>query len=120
VQTIPDGTSNTILMAEKRASCPMASPPFSGTWNGRQATLWVAGSYEFPNFNLFDSQTYGRFQARSNGTNCNPYVPHALAAGGMNVLLGDGSVRLIGANISDTTWQRACNPQDNQPLGNDW
>jgi hypothetical protein len=40
--------------------------------------------------------------------------------GGINVLLGDASVRTVTRSISATTWANACDPRDGQPLGNDW
>jgi prepilin-type N-terminal cleavage/methylation domain-containing protein len=40
--------------------------------------------------------------------------------GGMNVLLGDASVRAVSRSISANTWAQACDPRDGQPLGNDW
>jgi type II secretory pathway pseudopilin PulG len=40
--------------------------------------------------------------------------PHA---GGMNVGVGDGSVRFINANISISTWVAVCDPRDGGPLG---
>jgi hypothetical protein len=36
------------------------------------------------------------------------------------VLLMDGSVRGISAAMSATTWQRACTPDDGNPLGSNW
>ncbi len=120
VARIPDGTSNTILMAEKRISCPLASPPFSSNWNGRQTTLWVAGPYDWPNFHLFDTRHYGRFQGTNSASDCNPYLPHALSAGGMYVLLGDGSVRSLSNGMSAPTFLSACIPDDGAVLGADW
>lgn len=43
--------------------------------------------------------------------------PHA---DGINVCLGDGSVRLVSRNVSTTTWVYATDPRDGNPLGNDW
>jgi prepilin-type N-terminal cleavage/methylation domain-containing protein len=120
VSTIPDGSSNTIFLAEKRISCPISSPPFSSNWNGRQTTLWVAGPYDWPNFHLFDTRRYGRFQGTNSPMNCDPYKPHALSAGGMFVLLGDGSVRSLNSNMADATFLAASLPNDGVVLGSDW
>jgi hypothetical protein len=43
--------------------------------------------------------------------------PHA---GGIDVCLGDGSVRFVSAGISPATWANACDPRDGAPLGSDW
>lgn len=120
VSTIPDGSSNTIVLAEKRASCPVTGSPPRTRMNGKQATLWVAGAYDFPNFNLFDSQVYGRFQAPSSPSNCALFVPHALTAGGCQVAMGDGSVRNCSPGMADATWRIACSPNDGGVLPGDW
>ncbi|MGL6075371.1 MAG: DUF1559 domain-containing protein [Fimbriiglobus sp.] len=120
VSTIPDGSSNTIFVAEKRISCPIASPPFASNWNGRQTTLWVAGPYDWPNFHLFDTRRYGRFQGSNSPANCDPYKPHALTAGGMFALLGDGSIRSLNSNMADATFLAASLPNDGVVLGADW
>jgi prepilin-type N-terminal cleavage/methylation domain-containing protein/prepilin-type processing-associated H-X9-DG protein len=40
--------------------------------------------------------------------------------GGMNVALGDGSVRTVNRTISLATWQNLCDPRDRNTLGTDW
>jgi prepilin-type processing-associated H-X9-DG protein len=39
---------------------------------------------------------------------------------GMNVALGDGSVRHLNANMSGVTWWTAVIPNDGLVLGSDW
>ncbi|HEX4608293.1 MAG TPA: DUF1559 domain-containing protein [Urbifossiella sp.] len=39
---------------------------------------------------------------------------------GMNVGLGDGSIRFVSSGISATTWSYVCDPRDGNPLGSDW
>jgi prepilin-type N-terminal cleavage/methylation domain-containing protein/prepilin-type processing-associated H-X9-DG protein len=41
-------------------------------------------------------------------------------ASGVNVLLGDGSVRFVANNISLATWQALSSPQRGEVLGGDW
>jgi len=41
-------------------------------------------------------------------------------AGGVNVLLGDGSVRFASNNISLATWRALSSPQGGEVLGGDW
>jgi hypothetical protein len=38
----------------------------------------------------------------------------------MNAAVGDGSVRALAATLSLTTFQRACDPMNTQPLAPDW
>jgi prepilin-type processing-associated H-X9-DG protein len=48
---------------------------------------------------------------------CRAVSPHT---GGINVGMGDGSVRLVSTGVSSTTWFAACTPQGGEVLGNDW
>jgi len=57
------------------------------------------------------------------GTYWRPHLAQNPHAGGMNVTLGDGSVRSIARGISATTWAKACDPRDGDGLvglGSDW
>src|SRR5262249_42951739 len=40
--------------------------------------------------------------------------------GGMNAALGDASVRFVSGNITQLTWENACDPRDGNTLGTDW
>jgi len=51
---------------------------------------------------------------------CNPQMVQGFSSGGIQVLLGDGSVRGVGPNVSQVTWGRAVDPKDGLLLGNDW
>jgi prepilin-type N-terminal cleavage/methylation domain-containing protein/prepilin-type processing-associated H-X9-DG protein len=114
IQQITDGSSNTVLFAEKRASCPLSWMP-----GGRTIVSWVSFPYEWPNAPIFHGGN-GPPQFGTTNTNCDPQRLHSLSTGVCNVLMGDGSVRGIGAGISALTWLRACDPQDGQVLGADW
>jgi prepilin-type N-terminal cleavage/methylation domain-containing protein/prepilin-type processing-associated H-X9-DG protein len=48
---------------------------------------------------------------------CRAVTPHS---GGINVGMGDGSVRIVGPTISGTTWYAASTPNGNEVLGSDW
>ena len=52
--------------------------------------------------------------------NCDPTRLQTFGAGGVQVMLMDGSVRNVGANTSAVTWTRALVPNDGFVLGNDW
>jgi len=52
--------------------------------------------------------------------NCDPRRLQAVNAGGIQVMLMDGSVRSVSANISVTTWAAAIVPNDGLVLGSDW
>jgi hypothetical protein len=60
------------------------------------------------------------FQIKPSVKLCNPALLQSLQAGGIQVGMGDGSVRLISEGISPLTWGRAIDPADGFVLGSDW
>jgi prepilin-type N-terminal cleavage/methylation domain-containing protein len=110
--TFVDGTSNTIIFAEKVArKC-----------NG-YSLLWGHGSWDynwFPMFQTWIAQGPGAmFQVTPVG-GCSQFAPSTWHTAGMNVTLGDGSVRFLSQGLSSTTWWYACTPQGGETLGSDW
>ncbi|MFO0841223.1 MAG: DUF1559 domain-containing protein [Gemmataceae bacterium] len=59
-------------------------------------------------------------QAAPTVKDCDPRRLQAVSAGGMLVLLMDGSVRSVNPSVSTTTLARAVTPNDGLVLGNDW
>jgi prepilin-type N-terminal cleavage/methylation domain-containing protein len=51
---------------------------------------------------------------------CNPQLLQSFQPGGIQVGMGDGSVRLISEGVTPVTWGRAIDPQDGLTLGPDW
>jgi prepilin-type N-terminal cleavage/methylation domain-containing protein len=51
---------------------------------------------------------------------CSPYRLQGYGVSGINVLLMDGSVRLVAPSISQATWAYAIIPNDGAVLGSDW
>jgi prepilin-type N-terminal cleavage/methylation domain-containing protein len=60
------------------------------------------------------------FQPKPTVFNCNPERLQSFSAAGIEVALGDGSVRNVNPAISVITWGKAIDPNDGLPLGNDW
>jgi prepilin-type N-terminal cleavage/methylation domain-containing protein len=120
IQTILDGSSNTLLFAEKYGAC------------GSAGSLW--GAYSPPWFPVFMSDRTGGginyigpkatalFQVQPNpwDSACDPYRASTPHFGGILVGLADGSVRTCYSTMSSTTWWLASNPSDGQPMPSDW
>jgi type II secretory pathway pseudopilin PulG len=120
--SIPDGTSNTIFFAEKHGRC-------QGYGN-----LWAHGSWDYHWFPMFQipanapggpgagayGPVNGMFQITSIPSQCTLYIASSSHTGGMNVGLGDGSVRFLPQGMSGYTFWLACVPNDGLPLPSDW
>ena len=121
-----DGLSNTVFFADIYGTCG-SSGDSSYLWG----SLWAdANTVWRPGYNLgSDKSGVGLgsfppsplFQVSPNYmTNCDPGRPQSGHTGGINVGLGDGSVRFVSFGVSAATWAAANNPNDGLSLGNDW
>jgi hypothetical protein len=61
-----------------------------------------------------------KFQTGVTPQNCDYTLAHAFTAGGIQVGMGDGSVRSVSPSLSAATWALAVDPADGQVLGSDW
>jgi hypothetical protein len=131
--SFPDGTSNTVIFAEKLSGCGMSNPGYGGTlWAGWVAPVWtVAPFFAIPGYggDYADKGTLpGGLPAvylwQQNptpwATNCNVYLASSPHAAGMNVGLADGSCRFVAQGLSQLTWSLAVNNMDGLPMGSDW
>lgn len=112
INTISDGTSNTVGFATRLGRC-------SG--NG---TLWAHGGWTPQWMAMFaitnDPITVPLFQVQPTEALCDPNLAHAMSTGGLPVGLMDGGVRLVSTSLSQPTWARVLDPRDGQVLGSDW
>jgi prepilin-type N-terminal cleavage/methylation domain-containing protein len=139
---IPDGTSNTILHAEKYARCSNTSmvPAFrdGGTAWAYSASLvfpWLpppmnpppqafGPGFAIPAFvargapNAIGPGSIFRVQPAEG--NCDPTRASTPHPGGIQVGLADGSVRTLAPSISGATWWAAVTPSGGEVLGSDW
>jgi prepilin-type N-terminal cleavage/methylation domain-containing protein len=142
--TFQDGTSNTIVFAEKYMVCGPTSNSRAAFYYGETClncgsgrdlpalacnrlgpdTTFVGSPPMF--YNSTVDLTRGRIAALTpqnnplSFNNCNPCMLQGLYRSGIMVGLGDGSVRLVNTAISQETWTNAVNPADRNVLGSDW
>ncbi len=120
-RTIPDGTSNTIMFAERYMACgPSGGSVASFYWGETGGSCNREGGYggngSTPGFYTLTTPQFG--VPWNNG--CNPCVLQGMFTGGIVVGLSDGSTRVVNSGISPTTWVAAIRPDDGTPLGSDW
>jgi len=92
----PNGTSNTVIFANRIGTCGTSST----------VTLWAnfgsaAGSTLYT-YNVLPQ--FNPSPANGTGSPCNPSYAQALSAGTARVLMGDGAVRGVTSGVSSTTW----------------
>jgi hypothetical protein len=131
--SMPDGTSNTVIMAERYRNCSPDGAHGGGctlpawAWNTIRngGDCWTSPTFGSPygQMNCNGAEySYGGigFQAGPSAQQCNWYVTQGGHGGAMQVGLGDGSVRGVSQSISVQTWVNACTPNDGNELGADW
>jgi prepilin-type N-terminal cleavage/methylation domain-containing protein len=126
--SVPDGLSNTIFFAEMYGTCGNGGNlDGSSTWG----SLWAdANSIWRPGYNLGASKggwsvtnypASPMFQVQPHFVNtCDPVRPQSAHEQGMNVCLGDGSIRFLSGTMNAATWAAANDPRDGQVPGGDW
>jgi prepilin-type N-terminal cleavage/methylation domain-containing protein len=138
---MPNGASNTVLIAERYAGCFA-----NGITNNEYWPYWAyvqptpgdeqaAPGFGWPPASTLPPGTYSggwpgagiysgnlTFQVAPALLDCTNVVTQTSHAGAMQVGLGDGSVRSVEGTVGLITWRTACNDPDfiGQPLGSDW
>ncbi len=138
---VTDGLSNTIMLAELRAGKSPLDP--RGVWalGFPSSSIVNAGRAAYnptPNNNLGDSghdgdeiQTCFKFWTPTIGTvdglGCildgnlmTSGMSRSMHIGGVNVCMGDGSVRLLASSINEQTWCFLISKADGQVIANDY
>jgi prepilin-type N-terminal cleavage/methylation domain-containing protein len=136
IQTITDGSSNTILFAEGNSwasTFTWGGPGYTGGF-----TAYIReGNYNLgaesinswsspPYYEYFTGPTFKRstkpipFDVAPPLGSASWDLPQAFTTGGCQVLLGDGSVRNVNPAVSVTTWRAAITPDGGETLGSDW
>jgi prepilin-type N-terminal cleavage/methylation domain-containing protein/prepilin-type processing-associated H-X9-DG protein len=111
-----DGTSSTILFAEKFASCYSDTVPRGGNMWAR----WDCADYFQPTFASWVTGPASKFQVQPfpyNSSACNFTVPQTAHPGAMNTAFADGSVHPLAAGMSGTVWWALCTPRGGETVG---
>jgi hypothetical protein len=111
--TFTDGTSNTIVFGERFTVC------------GGMAVGWQMGMcgnpptwpYYYTQANYLSLMLP---QIAPNVNICDPMRLQSPFSGGLLVGLGDGSVRMVSAGVSQYSWNLALNPSDGLTLDSSW
>ena len=110
--TISDGTSNTVMFAEKVGQC---NPSYGGNMWARWDWLdpWQ------PSFAVW-SDGLPQFSPQWNSGNCDAHRPSTFHSGTMNAGMADGSVRGVSSGVSQPTWYAVITPAGGDLPGSDW
>jgi prepilin-type N-terminal cleavage/methylation domain-containing protein len=114
---LQDGTSNTIMFAEKVAQCGQWQAAVDG------AGLWSCEfSQRRPGFAINGASANSTgpacmFQLRANPATCDWHLASTTSSAGILVALCDGSARLLAASIAPAIWWSALQPNDGGPVG---
>jgi prepilin-type processing-associated H-X9-DG protein len=114
--SIPDGTSNTIMVAEKYANCysPQGSPRGGSVW-----ARWDCADEFQPAFAVWVTGAASMFQVQPephDTSACNPAVASTSHAA-MNACFADGSVHSLSGSMNANTWWFLCTPNGGEVIG---
>ena len=123
-KTFPDGTSNTIIFAERYATCQ-----YEGGW--KLASLWddsngwwrpsfcVNNEFQWPDEKGY-VPCYLFQDVPDKFKSCHADRAQSPHPGGINTAFGDGSVTFIAADVDPDIWVQACDPQDGGSYEKEW
>ena len=114
IADFPDGTSNTVLFAERYAACPTANIGRMG-WLGTTPTAHLDGN--FATNDLTSGEPIISPPQDVPADDCNPYTTQAIHPGTMNIALADGSVRSVSPTIATSVWTYVIMPDDGEAIG---
>jgi len=115
---ITDGTSNTLIFAEKFAQCGSSKP---NAYGGNMWTRWDWLDYWQSTFAAFKTGVDSRFQTKAipwgHGGPCDPLLAQSPHPAVMQVGLADGSVRGLSGSMDANTWWAVCTPDQGEQPG---
>ena len=87
------------------STLPTASDCASGPWIGKRGDRWINGGYLSTAYNHFATPNSPTWDCLNASNNFGLKTARSLHPPGVNLLLCDGSTRLVGSNIDLTTWK---------------
>jgi prepilin-type N-terminal cleavage/methylation domain-containing protein len=108
-KSFKDGTSTTILLAERYASCG----DYKSAWDYQQIDK------NTPSFAVFSRGVDSIFESQPNpwDENCDPAKASSSHTGVMNICLADGAARSLANTINPTIWWALCTPAGGEVIG---
>ena len=126
--SFPKGTSTTILIAERYATCGTNTNAWD-YWNGLRDDspgFCMTGLARFTGQDQFTGPA-SMFQTRPvsppagyPATDCDWRRAQTAHSNGMNVALADGSARSLSSSLDPNTWWIAVQPNATSPMPSDW
>jgi prepilin-type N-terminal cleavage/methylation domain-containing protein len=114
--SIPDGTSNTVMVAEKYGNC---NSPRGSAHGGTVWARWDCPDEFQPAFAVWVTGPASMFQVQPephDTSACNPAVA-STSHQAMNACFADGSVHVLAGSLSSTTWWNLCTPNGGEVIG---
>jgi prepilin-type N-terminal cleavage/methylation domain-containing protein len=113
--SIVDGTSQTIFYTDKLAQCNSGNYPnnYWPDWGPIIASN-DEGDPTGPGPSMYQPNPIG------NPSNCNGGIASSPHTAGINISMGDGSVRFVGQGVGAFSWWYAFTPNGGDILGADW
>ena len=127
-QSFGKGTTNTLLIAERYASCGVRSNIWDhwNSYGNDSPGFCMTGLVRFTGQDQFTGVA-SMFQTRpvsppsgNAAVDCDWRRAQTAHASGICVALADGSVRTINSAMNPTTWWIAVQPNDPTPMPSDW
>jgi len=104
---ITDGTSNTMMFAERYRKCG----EHVCSWGYPTLYYWAP---------VYAYYSQGKFQATPTQKKCDAGLAQSLHARGIHVAMADGSTKTVADTVSPRTWWLVCTPSDGTVLDRDW
>jgi prepilin-type N-terminal cleavage/methylation domain-containing protein len=120
---MPDGTSNTMMFAEKISTCTISNGYVTSgnVWLFPSGWSSTSGDYApvFGNTTLYGANAWLTPQVQPTNATCAFYQPTAFTPSGCQVALADGHVRLVNPSIAQASWDAAMTPNGGEVIGLD-